>query len=87
MQDATEIEADHTHFYPGATARVATGAAPGDGAVLVRFADGSTAPGRLEARILTVAPYGTRAGTAIAAKRWRIERRAQGLRIAARLPG
>lgn len=86
MQDGTGIEADHTHFYPGATARVLPGAAPRDGALVVHFADGATASGTLAAETLTVAPYRTRAGTPIAARRWRIERRADGLRIAARLP-
>jgi len=62
MQDATGIEADHTHFYPGATARVLPGAAPRDGALVVHFADGSTASGTLAAETLTVAPYRTRAG-------------------------
>lgn len=63
MQDATGIEADHTHFYPGATARVLPGAAPRDGALVVHFADGATASGTLAAETLTVAPYRIRART------------------------
>lgn len=63
-----ELEAGHTHLYPGAT-----GHADGpfrDGPVTVAFADGVRVAGRLAGDRLAVAAHRTARGTAIAEKAW-----------------
>ena len=74
-----EIEAGHTHFYPGARCRAAQGTArpPDPGQTLparIVFADGSHADATIEASpggyVLRVGPYRTAAGTGLPARAW-----------------
>lgn len=65
----TEIEAHHSHLYPGATGRILLGK---DGPALIRFADGASASARLAWPELAVAAYTTAAGSDIPAKSWRL---------------
>ena len=79
-----EIEADHSHFYPGATGRLRQQGRSGP--VVVAFADGARATGRLAGDRLDLDPYTTTAGSRIGPRSWQAEIRPDGaLRIAARL--
>ena len=77
-----EIGVSSSHLYPGARLSLA---GPESGAAVIRFADGTSATARLEGSELTLAPHTTRAGTRIAAKRWRVARSEDGLRVLAKL--
>lgn len=77
-----ELEAGHTHLYPGARGRILSGA-PEDGPATMRFADGEAARGELTRDILRLGPHRTAAGTRIAAKAWRITFEGERFRIAA----
>ncbi len=77
-----ELEAHHSHLYPGARGRVLGRA--GEGAAVVRFADGSSAQGELRGGVLRLAPYRTAAGTLIGARGWRLSLDGAGFRVAAR---
>lgn len=84
------LAAAGSHLYPGATGALSGPAA--DGACLVEFADGSMAPGVLEAggKVLALDPYCTARGTEIPAKRWAIAAEGVGegrrFRVTRRLP-
>lgn len=78
-----ELEATHSHLYPGARGRILHGAAR-KGPVIVHFADGTAARGELEGDLLRLATHSTAAGTRIAAKAWRIAFAGDRFRITAR---
>ena len=67
-----ELEADHSHLYPGATGCVLSGDPGKGGAAVVRFADGGAAEGTLAGGLLRLAPYTTAAGTRIGARGWQL---------------
>jgi hypothetical protein len=70
MTAPAELAATHSHLYPGAR-----GHAPGppaDGPVVMCFADGARAAGRLDGAILALSAYRTSAGRAIPARAWRL---------------
>lgn len=78
MRRSPELHARHTHLYPGARVHIdAVDTAVGTPLSLV-FSDQVCAQGELLAReglawLIAVGPYRTAAGSAIAAKRWRLE--------------
>ncbi|RJL19201.1 hypothetical protein [Paracoccus siganidrum] len=79
-----------SHAYPGCRADL-PGDPPAAGTdVVLSFADGIEAPGRLsptaEGLRLVIASYRTAAGTPIAPKAWLLRRDDAGWKIAARLP-
>ena len=77
----TELDAFHTHLYPGARGRIT---APADGPAQVRFSDGTRVPARLAGDLLTLAAHRTAAGTKIPERRWRIATEGDGFRVTAR---
>ena len=77
----TELDATSSHLYPGARLTLQAG---GTGAVVIRFADGSSASARIGGDRLSVAPYRTRAGTRIDGKDWRISVEGAEVRVLAR---
>ncbi len=75
-----QLEASHTHLYPGARGIVSGALPAGDQAVVceVAFSDGSVALGSLALSqktegLLETGPYTTAAGSEIPTKRWRLE--------------
>ncbi|EPX79643.1 hypothetical protein [Salipiger mucosus] len=78
-----ELEAHHTHLYPGAMGRVLSGR-PDDGPVMLTLADGVRATGRLEGDRLLIEAHRTGRGTRIAAKAWRVAFDDDGFRVTAR---
>lgn len=78
-----ELEATHSHLYPGARGRI-VGGDVADGPVTVVFADGGRAAATLSGDRLRVAAHETAKGTAIAEKTWIITLSDQGFRIRAR---
>lgn len=89
------LAATDTHLYPGARLRwLHARAVPRAGAqVLLEFSDGRSSAATIEAAgadglVLSVQPYATARGAAIAAKRWRVAaENADGvLKVRARLP-
>ncbi|WP_353476270.1 hypothetical protein PVT71_25285 (plasmid) [Salipiger sp. H15] len=68
-----ELEAFHTHLYPGARGRLIS-APPegGESAARVHFSDGGVAGARLTGETLAVAGHRTAAGTGIDARSWRL---------------
>ncbi|WP_375686976.1 hypothetical protein [Pseudooceanicola sp. LIPI14-2-Ac024] len=79
----TELEATHSHLYPGATGRAL--AEPADGPVVIRFSDGSSATGTLDGDRLALGAYTTTAGTRVAPRAFRLAfDPAGGFRVTAR---
>lgn len=75
-----ELEAGHSHLYPGARGRIL-----GTGSGLIRFADGGTATARLEGGSLQIGSYRTAAGREIVARTWAIAIEAGRFQILQRL--
>ena len=67
-----ELEAAHSHLYPGARGRVRAGDPAAAGPVTVTFADASRALGALAGGRLALASYRTAAGTAVAPRGWQL---------------
>jgi hypothetical protein len=78
-----ELEASHSHLYPGARGRLLSGR-PEDGPVMLTFADGTRVPGTLAGDRLTLAAHKTAAGTGIPEKSWTLRFEGQGFRALSR---